>query len=60
MLYVYSVYLFLSHGESVRFIVDEKYESKVKIGSSMGKRHIAATGKKRNLYKKYGNVCFIN
>lgn len=62
MLYVYSVYLFLSHGESVRFIVDEKYERKVKIGSSMGKRHIAATGKKRNvsLHKKYGNVYFIN
>lgn len=35
---------------------------KVKIGSSMGKQHIAARGKKRNvsLHKKYGNVYFIN
>lgn len=38
------------------------YERKVKIGSSLGKRHIAARGKKRNvsLHKKYGNVYFIN
>lgn len=62
MLCVYSVYLFLSHGGSVRFIVNKKYERKVNIGSSLGKRHIAARGKKRNvsLHKKYGNVYFIN
>lgn len=62
MLYAYSVYLLHSHGGSVRFIVNEKYERKVKIGSSLGKRHIAARGKKRNvsLHKKYGNVYFIN
>ena len=41
LLYVYSVYLFYSHGGSVRFIVNEKYEGKVKIGSSLGKGHIA-------------------
>ena len=40
----------------------EKYERKVKIGSSIGKQHIADRGKKRNvsLHKKYGNVYFIN
>lgn len=30
MLFVYSVYLFHSHGESIRFIVNEKYEKKVR------------------------------
>ena len=56
---VLCVYLFLSHGGSVRFIVNKKYE---RIGSSLGKGHIAARGKKRNvsLHKKYGNVYFIN
>ena len=47
VLFVYSVYLFHSHGESIRFIVHEKYEKKVKIGSSLGEGHVAARGKKR-------------
>lgn len=62
MLFVYSVYLFHSHGESIRFIVNEKYEKKIKIGSSLGEGHVAARGKKRNvsLHKTHSNVYFIN